>query len=53
MEKTFDDIADICYKESQESELISVSIVVKDHNSGEIRIYNSNEYNGISEYVEN
>ena len=53
MEKTFDDIADICYKENQESELISVSIVVKDCNSGEIRIYNSNEYNGIGEYTEN
>ena len=53
IEKTFDDIADICYKENQESELISVSIIVKDRNSGEIHIYNSNEYGGISEYVEN
>lgn len=53
MEMTFDNIANICYKEDQESELISVSIVVKDRNSGEIRVYNSHEYGGISEYTEN
>lgn len=48
MEMTFDDLADICYKEHDEgSELVSVSVVVKDNNSGEIRIYNSNEYGGI------
>lgn len=53
MEKTFEAIEDICYKEADEnSELISVSIVVKDGNSGEIRVYNSNEYGGISEYNE-
>ena len=33
-----DTIADICYKDS---------------NSDEIRVYNSNEYGGISEYNEN
>ena len=54
MEKTFDELVDICYKEQDEgSELISVSVVVKDSNSGEIRVYNSNEYGGISEYNEN
>lgn len=53
MEKTFEAIEDICYKEADDgSELISVSLVVKDRNSGEIRIYNSNEYGGISEYNE-
>ena len=47
-------IADIYYKErGKGSRLISVSIVVKDENSGEIRVYNSNEYGGISEYNEN
>ena len=47
-------IADICYEESEKgSKLISVSVVVKDSNSGEIRVYNSNEYGGISEYNEN
>ena len=47
-------IADICYKERNEgSKLISVSIVVKDGNSSEIRVYNSNEYGGIGEYNEN
>ena len=50
----FETIADICYKEiNEESKLISVSIVVKDGNSGEIRVYNSDEYGGIGEYNEN
>lgn len=54
MELTFDDLEDICYKEADEgSKLISASIVVKDGNSGEIRIYNSNEYGGIGTYNEN
>jgi hypothetical protein len=54
MEMTLDVLADNCYKEQNEnSQLISVSIVVKDSNSGEIRAYNSNEYGGISEYNEN
>lgn len=54
MEMTFDALADICYREQDEnSQLISVSLVVKDDNSGEIRVYNSNEYGGISEYNEN
>jgi ribosomal protein L35AE/L33A len=54
MEMNLDTIADICYKERNEgNKLISVSIVVKDGNSGEIRVYNSNEYGGISEYNEN
>ena len=54
MEITFDAIADICYREQDEhNQLISVSLVVKDGNSGEIRVYNSNEYGGISEYNEN
>ena len=54
MEMNFDTIADICYKERNEgSKLISVSIVVKDGNSDEIRVYNSNEYAGISDYNEN
>ena len=54
MEITFDALADICYREQDEnSKLISLSIVVKDGNSGEIRVYNSNEYGGISEYNEN
>ena len=53
MEMTFDALADICYREQDEnSQLISVSLVVKDGNSGEIRVYNSNEYGGISEYNE-
>ena len=51
---TFDELVDICYKEQDEnSQLISVSLVVKDSNSGEIRVYNSNEYGGVSEYNEN
>ena len=50
---TFNEIADICYKEADEdSQLISVS-VVKDKNSGEVRVYNSNQYGGIDEYTEN
>lgn len=54
MEMTFDDLANICYREQDEnSQLISVSLVVKDSNSGEIRVYNSQEYGGISEYNEN
>ena len=54
MEMDFETIADICYKEKGEgSKLISVSIVVKDGNSGEIRVYNSNEYGGICDYNEN
>jgi len=54
MEKTFDELADICYKEMDEgSELISVYVVIKDSNSGEIGVYNSNGYGGISEYNEN
>ena len=54
MEMDFETIADICYKEiNEESKLISVSIVVKDGNSGEIRVYNSDEYGGIGEYNEN
>lgn len=54
MEMTLDDLADICYKEQDEnSKLISVSLVVKDGNSGEIRVYNSNEYGGITKYNEN
>ena len=54
MTMTLDALADICYKEQDEnSQLISVSLVVKDGNSGEIRVYNSNEYGGISEYNEN
>ena len=54
MTMTLDTLADICYREQDEnSQLISVSIVVKDGNSGEIRVYNSNEYGGISEYNEN
>lgn len=54
MELEFGTLADICYKESEEgSKLISVSIVVKDGNSGEIRVYNSNEYGGIETYNEN
>ena len=54
MEMDLETIADICYKERNErSKLISVSIVVKDENSSEVRVYNSNEYGGISEYNEN
>lgn len=54
MEMNLETIADICYKERDEgSQLISVSLVVKDGNSGEVRVYNSNEYGGISEYNEN
>lgn len=54
MEMTLDALADICYREQDEnSQLISVSIVVKDGNSGEIRVYSSNGYGGISEYNEN
>lgn len=54
MTMTLDALADICYREQDEnSQLISVSLVVKDGNSGEIRVYNSNEYGGISEYNEN
>ena len=54
MEMDLETIADICYKESDEgSKLISVSIVVKDGNSSEIRVYNSNEYGGIETYNEN
>lgn len=50
----FETIADICYKERGEgSKLISVSIVVKDGNSGEVRVYNSDEYGGICDYNEN
>jgi hypothetical protein len=54
MEMAFDTLADICYNEQNEgSSLISASIVVKDGNSGEIRIYNSNGYGGIESYTEN
>ena len=54
MELTLDTLADISYREQREnSQLISVSIVVKDGNSGEIRVYNSNEYGGIDVYNEN
>ncbi len=54
MEMTLDTLADICYREQDEnSKLISVSLVVKDGNSGEIRVYNSNEYGGIGVYNEN
>jgi hypothetical protein len=54
MEMNLETIADICYKERDEgSKLISVSIIVKDENSGEIRVYNSNEYGGICDYNEN
>lgn len=54
MEMNFETVADMCFKESGEgSKLISVSIVVKDGNSGEIRVYNSNEYGGIDTYNEN
>ena len=54
MEMTLDALADICHIEQNEnSQLISVSLVVKDGNSGEIRVYNSNEYGGISKYNEN
>ena len=50
MEMNFETIVDICFKERDEgNKLISVSIVVKDGNSGEIRVYNSDEY-GISKY---
>lgn len=50
----FNDLVNICYNEMDEnSKLISASVVVKDSNSGEIRVYNSNEYGGISEYNEN
>jgi hypothetical protein len=53
MEMEFGTLANICFKEQDEnSQLISVSIVVKDGNSGEIRVYNSNEYGGISEYTD-
>lgn len=54
MEMSLENVADICYKEIGEgSKLISVSIVVKDDNSGEIRVYNSHEYGGIDTYNEN
>lgn len=54
MAMTLDALANICYREQDEnSQLISVSLVVKDGNSGEVRVYNSNEYGGISEYNEN
>ena len=54
METTFDALIDICDKETDEgSVLLSASIVVKDNNSGEVRVYNSNEHGGISEYNEN
>lgn len=54
MEMNLETVVDICYKEIDEgSKLISVSIAVKDKNSGEIRVYNSNEYGGISTYNEN
>ena len=54
MEMELETVVDICYKEIDErSKLISVSIVVKDGNSGEIRVYNSNEYGGIGTYNDN
>lgn len=51
---TLNQLFDIWQKESTEgSQLISISIIVKDGNSGEVRIYNSNKYGGIDEYTEN
>lgn len=53
MPMTLDEIVKLCFNEiAENSQLISVSIVVKDGNSGEIRVYNSDEY-GISKYNEN
>lgn len=45
MEVKFEDLADICYEErDKESMLLSASIVVKDKDTGEIRVYNSSGY---------
>lgn len=51
---TLDQLFEIWRKENTESsQLISVSIVVKDGNSGEVRVYNSNQYGGVDKYTEN
>ena len=48
---TFDELTDICYIEMENnSQLISVSIVVRDSNSGDVRVYNSNQYGGVDKY---
>ena len=53
MAMTLDQLFDIWQKENTEgSQLISASIVVKDGNSGEVRVYNSNQYGGVDEYYD-
>jgi len=50
---TLDELLNVCYKEHEEdSQLISASIVVRDKNSGDIRVYNSNQYGGVDEYYD-
>lgn len=47
-----DDIFDIWREENaRNSTLLSASIVVEDGESGEVRVYNSNQYGGIDSYT--
>lgn len=50
---TLNEVLNIITREqAEESQVISVSIVVRDENSGDIRVYNSNQYRGIDKYYE-
>lgn len=50
---TLGQLFDIWKKENDEdNQLISCSIVVRDRNSGDIRVYNSNQYGGVDEYYD-
>ena len=46
------DLYDLIYKENDDSEIIALSIVVRDINSNELKIYHLDTYGGLSETKE-
>lgn len=53
MERTSGDVANLLLQEEKQGNtLVSVSLIVKDGNSGDIKVYNSSGTGGIDEYYD-
>lgn len=49
---TVEDLYEIIYKENDDSEIIALSVVVRDSNSNELKIYHLDSCGGLSETEE-
>ena len=51
MQMDVDELYDVIYKEKGNGEIISANIVIKDTNSGDIRVYSADEYGKFNTYT--